>query len=118
MPKKRQPKEVWRVTRARIWKRDNGQCQSPLKSVAEGGLCIGKPSVSLETCNIDHIRSGMLGTNEDSNLRTLCKVCHGLRRDARHSAMRDKMIARGELPPNWRGLTWDESDYLADKVRK
>lgn len=96
MPKKRQPKEVWSITRARIWTRDNGRC-------VHCGI-----AQALEVCHIDHIRSGKLATNADSNLRVLCRRCHVLRADFRHRGMIAKALADGIIPPDWRALVWDE----------
>lgn len=95
MPKKRQPKELWSITRARIWARDGGRCQH-----------CGAPQ-ALEVCHIDHIRSGKLATNEDSNLRVLCRRCHVLRADMRHRGMIAQAIKDGIIPPDWRALVWE-----------
>jgi 5-methylcytosine-specific restriction enzyme A len=92
---KRQPKEIWRVTRERIWMRDNGCCVRCSEMIA------------LDVCNIDHIQSGRLASNADSNLRTLCRRCHVLRADMRHRGMIAKAIADGIIPPDWRSLTWE-----------
>jgi 5-methylcytosine-specific restriction protein A len=97
VPKKRQPKEVWLKTRERIWMRDGGLCQYPH----------GKHPVTLEECHIDHIRSGKLGTNADSNLRTLCRMHHVLRADARHRGMTASALRDGIIPYNWRELVWE-----------
>lgn len=98
MPKKRQPKEIWSITRKRIWLRDEKKCVRCTKYVA------------LNKCHIDHIKSGKLGTNEDKNLRTLCIRCHILRADLRHSGMRANAIVQGIIPPNWRHLVWDDDE--------
>lgn len=103
MPKSRQPHEIWQETRKRIWERDNHCCQSPLQPP----ICQGKPSISLEKCHIDHIRSGKLADNRDENLRTLCPVCHVLRADKRHRGMIANALKKGLIPPNWRELTWE-----------
>jgi len=95
MPKKRPPKEVWLKLRKIVWGRDCGKC-----------VHCNIP-VSLEECNIDHIRSGKLGTNALSNLRTLCKRCHVLRDDKRHRGMVSKALKDGVIPPNWRELVWE-----------
>lgn len=95
MPKKRQPRAIWMITRKRIWLRDDKRCVR----------CTGY--VSLNECHIDHIKSGKLGTNEDGNLRTLCIRCHVLRADLRHDGMRANAIAKGIIPPDWRHLVWD-----------
>ena len=96
MPKRRQPKEVWSITRARIWARDDGRCVHCSLVVA------------LDACHIDHIRSGKLGTNEDNNLRVLCRRCHVLRADMRHRGMIAAAIRDGIIPPDWRALVWED----------
>jgi 5-methylcytosine-specific restriction enzyme A len=98
MPKKRQSKEIWIQTRRRIWLRDKKYCVR----------C--KISIGLDKCHIDHIKSGKLGTNEDSNLRTLCRPCHVLRADLRHKGMIAKALADGIIPSDWRQLVWDDND--------
>jgi 5-methylcytosine-specific restriction protein A len=103
MPKSRQPKEIWRTTRRRVWEWDKGVCQSPLQPP----LCKGKSGeLTLRTCHIDHIRSGKLATNNLDNLRVLCRTCHVLRRDMRHRGMISKALKDGIIPPDWRELTW------------
>lgn len=97
MPRRRQPIEVWHVTRARIWARDGGLCQYPG----------GEHPVSLEECHVDHIQSGKLGTNEDSNLRVLCRYHHVLRADHRHRGMIASALRDDIIPPHWRELVWD-----------
>lgn len=96
MPKKRQPREVWRVTRRRIYERDGGLCQYPQ----------GNHPVELNECHIDHIISGKRGTNADSNLRVLCRYHHVLRADFRHRGMIAKALKDGVIPPSWRELVW------------
>lgn len=103
MPRKRQPREIWKITRLRIWQRDNGRCQSPL----EPPICEGKPEIAFDKCNIDHIQSGKNGTNHDSNLRVLCPMCHALRQDRRHDGLRGKLLAADRLPRNWKDLLWE-----------
>ena len=98
MPRKRQPKEIWLETRKRIYERDEGLCQYPH----------GKHPVSLEESHIDHIVSGKLGTNADSNLRVLCRMHHVLRADHRHRGMIANALRDGVIPPNWRELVWGE----------
>lgn len=95
MPRKRQPREIWYQTRETIWNRDNQQCVHCHIPVA------------LEKCHIDHIRSGKLGTNELSNLRTLCRRCHVLRADHRHCGMIASALQNGIIPANWRELVWE-----------
>ena len=95
MPRKRQPREIWRMTRLKVWDRDGRKC------VRCGKL------LALDECHIDHIVSGKLGTNELSNLRTLCLICHALRADRRHDGLRAKLLHKGLLPANWRELVWE-----------
>lgn len=95
MPRRRQPRQIWRITRLRIWDRDGKRCVHCHKPLA------------LNECHIDHIRSGKLGSNADSNLRTLCKVCHALRLDHRHRGLLFKLLSQGLLPENWRELVWE-----------
>jgi 5-methylcytosine-specific restriction endonuclease McrA len=95
VPRSRVPWGIWVLIRARIWNRDARNCRH-----------CGTP-VGLDSCHIDHIRSGKLATNAQSNLRTLCRRCHVLRADSRHrgmiaSALRDRII-----PSNWREFIWD-----------
>ncbi|MHA1962827.1 MAG: HNH endonuclease [Candidatus Thorarchaeota archaeon] len=96
MPKSRQPKEIWQETRRKVWERDGRKC-------VRGG-----EPVALEECHIDHIKSGKLGTNEMSNLRTLCRYHHVLRVDFRHRGMIASALRDGIIPPNWRELVWDD----------
>lgn len=96
VPKTRQPKEVWSLTRARIWARDSGLCRHCAVSVA------------LDVCHIDHIRSGKLASNKDTNLRVLCRRCHVLRADMRHRGMIASAIRDGIIPPDWRPLVWED----------
>lgn len=95
MPKTRQPREIWRETRRKVWKRDKGLCQH-----------CGK-AVRLNECHIDHIRSGKLAGNHMSNLRVLCTRCHVLRADFRHRGMIARALELGIIPPNWRELVWE-----------
>ena len=101
MPRRRPPHDIWQATRQRIWQRDLGRCLGP--------YCQGKPAWSLpiRQAHIDHICSGKLGSNADSNLRTLCRRCHVLRADHRHRGMTAQALADGIIPPNWRELVWD-----------
>lgn len=96
MPKSRLPRELWYPKRERIWRRDGGRC-------VHCGIV-----VALTECHTDHIRSGKLAGNEDSNLRTLCPRCHVLRADKRHRGMIASAIRRGIIPPDWRELVWEE----------
>ncbi len=95
MPKSRQPKEVWQVTRQRVLARDLFHC-------VRCGI-----KVTISTAQIDHIVSGKRGTNEMSNLRTLCRRCHVLRADQRHQGMIVKALIDGIIPSNWREFVWD-----------
>jgi 5-methylcytosine-specific restriction enzyme A len=98
MPHSTQPRIIWQETRRRIWERDQGMCQYPY----------GKHPVALEEAHIDHIRSGLLGTNDPANLRTLCPYHHALRADSRHRGLTAWALRKGILPANWRELIWDE----------
>lgn len=100
MPKKRQPREVWNETRRRVLARDGYRCTGP--------TC-GGASLTERTAHVDHIKSGKRGTNEMSNLRTLCRRCHVLRADPRHRGMIASALRDGIIPPDWRGLVWDDS---------
>lgn len=74
----------------------------------DGYECVRCQSkLSERTAHIDHIRSGKLGTNEISNLRTLCRRCHVLRADMRHRGMIAGALRDGLIPPDWRSLVWD-----------
>jgi len=97
-PRQRPPWEIWQETRKRIWERDSGLCQYPY----------GKHPVSLHEAHIDHIRSGKLGSNADSNLRTLCRMHHILRADHRHQGMIANALKLGIIPPDWRKLVWED----------
>lgn len=96
MALRRQPLELWRQTRLRVWERDGRSCKHCQKPLA------------LTECHIDHIRSGRLGTNHMDNLRVLCRRCHVLRADSRHRGMIAKALRDEIIPPNWRELVWDE----------
>lgn len=95
MPKHRPPREVWAVIRRQVWERDAGKC-----------VRCGTP-LTLKEAHIDHIKSGKLADNSLSNLRTLCRRCHVLRRDNRHRGMIAKALEDGIIPPNWRELVWE-----------
>ena len=95
MPKRRPPKEVWDRLRYVVWRRDGCKCVH----------C--KVPVALNQCQIDHIQSGKLGTNELKNLRTLCRRCHVLRADNRHRGMIAKALKDAIIPPDWRKLVWE-----------
>ncbi|GAQ19047.1 TerF [Oceanobacillus picturae] len=97
MPKIRPPRETWfKTIRPIVWKRDGGMCSN---------CGIG---LSLYECNIDHIISGVRGSNKLLNLRTLCKKCHVLRLDHNHRGMIQAAIKNELIPPNWRDMVWDE----------
>lgn len=99
MPKRRQPFEISRATHTRIWVRDGAHCvRCNVEDI---------PNVwPSNRVHADHIISGMLGTNADSNLRTLCKYHHTLRDDMRHRGMIAGALRTGLIPPNWRELLW------------
>jgi 5-methylcytosine-specific restriction endonuclease McrA len=107
MPRKRQPKAIWRATRKRIWQRDQGRCQGP--------YCRDQPpwSLPLDEAHIDHIQSGKLGSNAEHNLRVLCRRCHVLRADRRHQGMIAAALRAGVIPPDWRALVWDDEEERA-----
>ena len=101
MPKKRQPKEIWQVTCKRIFERDGGKC------VRCDIVCLLEPGLH-NSANVDHVLSGKYGSNHDDNLRLLCKRCHVLRSDKRHRGMIAIALEQGIIPPDWRGLVWDD----------
>ncbi len=103
MPKKRLPRELWVERRKRVRERDGGVCQSPLPAP----VCQGKPRLPARQGHCDHIRSGKQAGNEQSNLRTLCRVCHVLRADPRHRGMLANALRDGILPEDWRDYIWD-----------
>ena len=96
MPRHRPPREIWQVLRGKVYSRDGGRC---VRCHAE---------VKLSECHIDHIRSGKNGTNQLTNLRTLCRRCHVLRADMRHRGMMASAIRDGVIPPDWRHLVWED----------
>lgn len=97
MPKKRTPFETWYTNiRPIIWKRDGGRC-------VKCGMVI-----SLEKCHIDHIISGIKGSNKLSNLRTLCPKCHVLRSDNHHRGMIKSAIRKNLITADWRKFIWEE----------
>lgn len=77
MPRSRQPKEIWLVTRQKVLKRDKYRCLRCGINVTE------------TTAHVDHVISGKLGSNNLTNLRTLCRRCHVLRNDLRHRGLTD-----------------------------
>jgi hypothetical protein len=109
MPRKRQPKAIWRATRKRIWLRDQGRCQGP--------YCQEQPpwSLALDAAHIDHIQSGKLGSNAEHNLRVLCRRCHVLRADRRHQGMIAAALRAGIIPPDWRQLVWDDEEQQEEE---
>ncbi|MEK3992771.1 HNH endonuclease [Robertmurraya sp. FSL R5-0851] len=62
--------------------------------------------VGIKDCHIDHIVSGLRGSNKFKNLRTLCRRCHVLRVDYRHRGMIYKALKDGVIPVNWRNHLW------------
>lgn len=94
MPRRRPPREVWRVIRREVWERD-GRCCTHCNAL-----------VDLEACHIDHIRSGPRAMNGKGNLRTLCLRCHVTREDGRHRGMIGRALEDGLIPPDWHGLVW------------
>jgi len=96
MPRKRQPKELWKETRKKVYLRDGRKCVHCLISL------------NLKEAHIDHIQSGKYGTNHMNNLRTLCQKCHILRADKRHRGMIGNALRKGIIPPYWRNLIWED----------
>lgn len=96
MPRKRPPRAVWVALREQVWLRDQQQCTRCHTALA------------LEAANIDHIKSGKYGTNELTNLRTLCRRCHVLRTDHRHRGMIANALRDGVIPSDWRSLVWED----------
>lgn len=94
MPRTRPPREVWNSLRRTVWLRDRKRCVRCQKRLG------------LREANIDHLRSGKLGTNRLQNLRTLCRRCHVLRADPRHRGMIAGALRDEIIPPDWRKLTW------------
>ncbi|MGE7934596.1 HNH endonuclease [Viridibacillus arvi] len=100
MPKKRSPSETWyKNIRPIIWKRDGEKC-------VNCSTCI-----SLSECHIDHILSGLKGSNKFSNLRTLCPRCHVLRSDNNHRGMIQSALGKNLIVADWRKFVWDEKEY-------
>ena len=97
MPRKRQPKEIWRETRRKVLARDGYKCVRELCGA----------SLTERTAHVDHIKSGKNATNEMSNLRSLCRRCHVLRADFRHRGLIASALRDGIIPPNWRELIWE-----------
>lgn len=95
MPRKRPPAETWKKNlRPIVWKRDKKKCVR----------C--KVLLKLNKCHIDHIISGLNGTNKIKNLRTLCRKCHVLRKDHRHRGLINSALKEGLIPPDWRNHLW------------
>ncbi|MEN9933866.1 MAG: hypothetical protein RLZZ387_445 [Chloroflexota bacterium] len=104
--RRRLPRELWQATRVAVWLRDQGRCQ--------GQYCDHLPpwSLDLDHAHIDHVRPlSRGGSNDVTNLRTLCRRCHTLRADHRHQGMVRGALRDGIIPPDWRALVWDD---LAD----
>jgi 5-methylcytosine-specific restriction enzyme A len=100
MPKRRPPKELWKLIRLKIIGRDQYQCLR----------C--KTPVTEKTAHIDHIQSGKRANNQLKHLRVLCRRCHVLRADHKHQGMIAKALADGIIPPNWRTLVWEEDELV------
>jgi 5-methylcytosine-specific restriction endonuclease McrA len=97
MRRRRQPRELWRISRKAILTRDAYRC-------VRCGV-----SVTSSTANIDHIVPlSKGGTNSTDNLRTLCRPCHVLRARRDHQGMIWKALRDGIIPANWRELVWDD----------
>lgn len=96
MPKQRLSRQDWQEIRQKVWLRDNGRCVRC--------NCL----VTLKTCHIDHIKSGIFAGNRLKELRTLCRRCHVTRMDRRHRGMIAGAIRDGIIPPEWRELLWED----------
>jgi len=96
MPRHRPSYNDWRDIRRKIWLRDGKKC-----------LHCGQ-IVSLNRCNIDHIKSGKLSDNRLCGLRTLCRRCHVTRMDFRHRGMIASALRDGIIPVQWRELLWED----------
>lgn len=101
MSRRRIPHEIWRaVHRPEAWARDDGRCQGP--------YCAGALPIPLEEAHIDHIVPlSRGGSNNKTNLRTLCRRCHVLRADNSHRGMIAAALRDGIIPANWRPLVWE-----------
>ena len=94
--------DIWRVTRERIWRQDQGRCQGP--------YCRERSpwSLSLDIAHIDHIQEiSRGGSNRDQNLRTLCRRCHCLRANHTHQGMISAALRDEVIPVNWREWVWE-----------
>jgi 5-methylcytosine-specific restriction endonuclease McrA len=90
-PNSRPTDTKWSRQRKRIYARDRGICQRCQIAVPFGD------------CHIDHIQPLSLGgSNKDSNLRVLCKICHALRKDKAHAFLRNTLKKQGLLPKGYR----------------
>ncbi|NER00527.1 MAG: HNH endonuclease [Cyanothece sp. SIO2G6] len=93
---------IWQATRRRIWEQDQQRCQGP--------YCRYQPphSLSLSNAHIDHIvELSRGGSNDDRNLRTLCRRCHCLRANHTHQGMIGVALREGIIPINWREYVWE-----------
>lgn len=73
----------WTSTRRRILKRDSNECQMRIP-----GVCV---MVATET---DHIIPDYLGgSDEDENLRAVCKPCHAQKTKAEKTAVNKRRSA-------------------------
>lgn len=98
-------RKQWRITRHEIWVRDKCRCQHC------GQI------VPFYHVHIDHIKPVSCGgTNHKKNLRTLCFLCHSLRRDPSHIRVRERARRKGVLPSNWVELLWGE--VYETKIKK
>ncbi|XHX80901.1 MAG: HNH endonuclease [Stenomitos frigidus ULC029] len=94
-------KAAWFKLRKVIWQRDHGRCCSP--------HCSWRSlwSLTLDQCEIDHIIPiSRNGSNDPTNLRTLCKPCHALRADPSHERLRNRLVRQGRLPVSYKKLLW------------
>lgn len=103
---RRQPPDIWEITRRRIHVRDGGACRRC------GAL------VPLEEAHIDHIVPlKSLGTNWHRNLRTLCRRCHETRLDPQHRAMGMRAVQAERLMHDWQGIEgWADPPMTQDQI--
>lgn len=99
---RRPPRAAWEKTRQRIWQRDQGKCQGPYCEHT------AIDSLPLNRAQIDHILAiSRGGTNQFSNLRTLCRRCHTLRACKSHQGMIATALRDEVISADWRRLVWE-----------
>jgi hypothetical protein len=80
-----------------VLQRDNRQCFRCHTDVSES------------TARVDFVDLLNLGNTSfyAENLRTLCRRCFVLRANFRRQSMIANALSDGIIPPNWRGLVWE-----------